>query len=195
MLLRNSTSNTKIFFRKTTENIKSFLSKPSPYYQRLQMTPTHNFYTELTQQWDLQKGSKKKKQKKNRGEDYDQKKSEHYPATKQSPGITDPRNNDNDDDGAVQSKKMMRSTVRNYLGLHSRSVRQKRVRLVAQELKELEKMVDKGNVEYSLDVGEFLHYYSQLTCSAYLDIVDNFIKQIFVEFFPASVINSHSKLG
>ncbi|KAJ8442436.1 hypothetical protein Cgig2_018713 [Carnegiea gigantea] len=173
--------------------------------QRLQTTPIDNFYAEFTQQWDLQKGSKKKKQKKNRGEDYDQKKSGHYPATKQSPKITHPENNDDDHDpgrrdGVVKSKKMMRSNVRYYPGLCLRSARQKRVCLVAQKLKELEMMFDKGNVEYSLDVEEFLHYYSRLTCPVYLDIVDDFIRQIFADFFgPKEIngprINPHSKLN
>lgn len=200
MLFRNSISNTKNFFRKTIKSIKSFRSKTSP-YQRLQTTPIDNFYTELTQQWDLQKGSKKKKQKKNRGEDYDQKKSGHYPATNH-PENNDDHHDPDRRDGLVKSKKMMGSNVRNYSGLCSRSAREKRVCLVAQKLKELEMMVDKGNVEYSLDVEEFLHYYSRLTCPVYLDIMDSFIRQIFAELFgrkeipaPVNVINPHSKLN
>ncbi|XP_041002347.1 uncharacterized protein LOC121248058 [Juglans microcarpa x Juglans regia] len=69
--------------------------------------------------------------------------------------------------------------------------------LVAQKLKEMETL-DMGNVDHLLDIEEVLHYYSRLTCPAYLDIVDKFFLDIYEEFFgaatialtPASSINS-----
>ena len=45
--------------------------------------------------------------------------------------------------------------------------------MVEQKLRELE-MLDMNNVEYVLDIEEVLHYYSRLTCPAYLEIVDKF---------------------
>ncbi|KNA11448.1 hypothetical protein SOVF_134940 [Spinacia oleracea] len=88
MLLRNSISNTKKFFQRTLDNVKSFLSVGST-YQRLPKTPpfypfscgsdTNNemmgsesgfntelddFYNEFTHQWDSRKGKVKKTKKK-----------------------------------------------------------------------------------------------------------------------------------
>lgn len=57
--------------------------------------------------------------------------------------------------------------------------------LVAQKLRELE-MLDVSNVDHMLDIEEVLHYYSRLTCPAYLDIVDKFFLQIYSEFFHSN---------
>jgi hypothetical protein len=69
--------------------------------------------------------------------------------------------------------------------------------LVAQKLKELE-MMDVSNVEHVLDVEEVLHYYSRLTCPAYLDIVDKFFMDMYAEFIapPANPrsVNSRPRL-
>ncbi|XP_021741534.1 uncharacterized protein LOC110707794 [Chenopodium quinoa] len=88
MLLRNSISNTKKFFQKTIDNVKSFLSVGST-YERLPKTPPFhpfscgrdtnrgrdgesgydneldNLYNEFTHQWDSRKGKVKKKAQKN----------------------------------------------------------------------------------------------------------------------------------
>ncbi|THF98523.1 hypothetical protein TEA_001166 [Camellia sinensis var. sinensis] len=40
-------------------------------------------------------------------------------------------------------------------------------------------MVDKSNIEHVLDIEEVLHYYSRLTCPAYVDIVDKFFMDIW----------------
>jgi hypothetical protein len=68
---------------------------------------------------------------------------------------------------------------------------------VAQKLKELE-MMDVSNVEHVLDVEEVLHYYSRLTCPAYLDIVDKFFMDMYAEFIapPANPrsVNSRPRL-
>ncbi|KAK9148838.1 hypothetical protein Scep_007595 [Stephania cephalantha] len=55
---------------------------------------------------------------------------------------------------------------------------------VTQRLKELE-LMDVSNVDHVLDIEEVLHYYSRLTCPAYLDMVDRFFTQIYSEFFLA----------
>ncbi|KAF9662521.1 hypothetical protein SADUNF_Sadunf18G0061900 [Salix dunnii] len=69
--------------------------------------------------------------------------------------------------------------------------------LVAQKLKELE-MMDVSNVEHVLDIEEVLHYYSRLTCPAYLDIVDKFFMDMYAEFIapPANPrsVNSRPRL-
>ncbi|KAJ1419393.1 hypothetical protein SESBI_15144 [Sesbania bispinosa] len=57
--------------------------------------------------------------------------------------------------------------------------------LVEQKLRELE-MLDMSNVDYVLDIEEVLHYYSRLTCPAYLEIVEKFFMEIYSEFFGPS---------
>lgn len=57
--------------------------------------------------------------------------------------------------------------------------------LVEKKLKELE-LLDTSNVDHALDIEEVLHYYSRLTCPAYLEIVDKFFVEIFSEFFGSS---------
>ncbi|CAB4288491.1 unnamed protein product [Prunus armeniaca] len=58
--------------------------------------------------------------------------------------------------------------------------------LVAQKIKEME-MLDMSNVDHVLDIEEVLHYYSRLTCPAYLEIVDKFFMDVYAEFFgPAA---------
>lgn len=70
--------------------------------------------------------------------------------------------------------------------------------LVEKKLKELE-MLDMSNVDHVLDIEEVLHYYSRLTCPAYLEIVDKFFVEIFAESFgsstPVHSINSGMKLN
>lgn len=58
---------------------------------------------------------------------------------------------------------------------------ERRMCLVAKKIKELEKL-DSRNVDHALDIEEILHYYSRLTCPAYLEIVDKFFTEIFAEF-------------
>ncbi|KAJ1393511.1 hypothetical protein SESBI_34874 [Sesbania bispinosa] len=54
--------------------------------------------------------------------------------------------------------------------------------MVEKKLRELE-MLDMSNVDYVLDIEEVLHYYSRLTCPAYLEIVDKFFMEMYSEFF------------
>ncbi|XP_027359355.1 uncharacterized protein LOC113868005 [Abrus precatorius] len=81
----------------------------------------------------------------------------------------------------------------------SMGVKEHRYCMVEQKLRELE-MLDMNNMEYVLDIEEVLHYYSQLTCPAYLEIVDKFFTEMYSELFgsvwtatPRSV-NSRQKL-
>ena len=57
--------------------------------------------------------------------------------------------------------------------------------MVEQKLREVE-MLDMNNVEYVLDIEEVLHYYSRLTCPAYLEIVDKFFLEMYSELFGSS---------
>ncbi|KAI5680530.1 hypothetical protein M9H77_01757 [Catharanthus roseus] len=79
----------------------------------------------------------------------------------------------------------------------SKGVREEKGFLVAKKLKELE-MLDKTNVEHVLDIEEILHYYSRLTCPAYLDIVDSFFMEMYSELLsgktPERVYGSWPKL-
>lgn len=69
-------------------------------------------------------------------------------------------------------------------------LREGRSYVVAQKLKEL-KMIDNSNEEHMLDVEEILHYYSRLTCPAYLDIVDKFFMEMHSELFSINQSSPH----
>lgn len=180
MMLRNSISNTKNFFRKTLQSFKSFfngggnetkpyqkLPKASPYYQ----DDLENFYTEFTRRWDAaaDKGSKAKKKT----------------MSLSSTQITTQRRED-----IGESNMGQKQELRGYTFSKESSV--------AQKLKEIE-MMDVSNVDHVLDVEEVLHHYSRLTCPAYVDIVDKFFMDLCGEFFgpigsPGSV-GSRPKFG
>ncbi|KAA8534984.1 hypothetical protein F0562_029987 [Nyssa sinensis] len=76
----------------------------------------------------------------------------------------------------------------------SKGVKERRQSLVAEKIRELE-MMDKSNVEHVLDIEEVLHYYSRLTCPAYLDIVDSFFMDMYNELFSmqASSCSNNSR--
>lgn len=83
--------------------------------------------------------------------------------------------------------------------LSSTGMKEHRNCMVEQKLRELE-MLDMSNVDYVLDIEEVLHYYSRLTCPAYLEIVDTFFVEMYSEFFAPSwpatprSVNSRMKL-
>ncbi|KAK5817144.1 uncharacterized protein LOC108487956 [Gossypium arboreum] len=186
MLLRNSISNTKNFFRKTLQSFKSFftgcgnetkpyqkLPKASPYYQ----DDLEKFYTEFTRRWDAtaDKGSKAKKKNKKK------KRTMSLSSTQ----FTTQRREDIGESNVEKKQELQGYTFSKESS-------------VAQKLKEIE-MMDVSNVDHVLDVEEVLHYYSRLTCPAYVDIVDKFFMDLCGEFFgpigsPASV-GSRPKFG
>ncbi|MED6133934.1 hypothetical protein PIB30_032734 [Stylosanthes scabra] len=64
---------------------------------------------------------------------------------------------------------------------------------LAKKMKELEMMMDTGDVEHVLDIEEALHYYSRLKSPVYLDIVDKFFMDMHTEFnVPSSLPHSSS---
>ncbi|XP_043810657.1 uncharacterized protein LOC110610989 [Manihot esculenta] len=92
-----------------------------------------------------------------------------------------------------------KNKAKNFLGWQQNSSRDEGKRwLVEQQLKELE-LMDISNVDHVLDIEEILHYYSRLTCPAYLDIVDKFLMDIYAEFLgppgtPCSVNSRQTTL-
>ncbi|KAF7819820.1 hypothetical protein G2W53_025275 [Senna tora] len=187
MLLRSSIANTKRFFQKTLDNFKSLFS---PAYQRLPKAPTpmdignyeelDKFYANFTQQWDSQQHKAARK----RGNNINNNKtvlSPSSPPTKQQE-IQVNKKNDDDDDDEKEKKRMM---------MIRRKQEDSRVVVVEKKLRELE-MLDKGNVDHVMDIEEVLHYYSRLTCPAYLDIVDKFFMELYSEFFAQPPANNAS---
>ncbi|XVF34831.1 hypothetical protein REPUB_Repub18cG0092200 [Reevesia pubescens] len=195
MLLKNSISNTKKFFQKTLKSFKSFFSggeaepyqklpKSSPYNPYSFATTTagvdmnipqtsnyqdlEKFYSDFAARWDSDNGKTEKRNKKKTGE------------TKEgnNESFTTQRSEENTGNKVEKRKE-------DYS--YSKSKRESRNLSVAQKLKELE-MMDMSNVDHVLDIEEVLHYYSRLTCPAYLEIVDMFFMDMYKEFLgpPAS---------
>ncbi|XVF49194.1 hypothetical protein PTKIN_Ptkin03bG0249000 [Pterospermum kingtungense] len=204
MLLRNSISNTKNFFRKTLQSLKSFFSGCEPYH-KLPKTSSYNpypftapgvdmnpqtsttncqdldtFYTGFTDRWDSDNGKTKKRNK-----------------TKVTSTSTGEQKEGNEEIDESRTRNISATVVkREEHFLYSKSKREARSLSVAQKLKELE-MMDLSNVDHVLDIEEVLHYYSRLTCPAYVDIVDKFFTDMYTEFLgppgsPRSV-NSRPK--
>ncbi|KAL9224044.1 hypothetical protein vseg_000118 [Gypsophila vaccaria] len=201
MLLRNSISNTKKFFQKTINNFKSFLSKGTT-YEKLPKTPNieelDNFYVEFTHHWDAHTG----KQKNDTPLKKSKKLHQPEPSSKQNPtqGQQTPRKvvlgGETEVNEGLKSTKTCVNVVRGFRPselLESRSVREKKVDMFAQKLKELE-MIDKGNIVHKMDVEEILHYYSRLTCPFYVEIVDKFFNEICIEFVSTHQVSSQVKI-
>ncbi|XAR67718.1 hypothetical protein NMG60_11002595 [Bertholletia excelsa] len=70
--------------------------------------------------------------------------------------------------------------------------------VLAQKMKELE-MMDMSDMDLVSDIEEVLHYYSRLTCPVYLDIVDKFFMDMYVDFFlpkaSVRITTSSCRLG
>ncbi|KAK9269196.1 hypothetical protein L1049_000965 [Liquidambar formosana] len=217
MLFRKSISNTKRFFQKTLQTFKSFLSGG---YERLPKTPRCNpfscsrgsggddmnmfpsyeeldmFYTDFTNNWDADKDKAlkkrfKKKTKSNKTnheeeeEVYSGSFKEFSKASKAKNDQIERRQDDHD------TRKRIVYEGKRGESCNNKGVREGRACLVAQKLRELE-MMDVSNVDHVLDIEEVLHYYSRLTCPAYVDIVDKFFMNMYSEFLgPAPPVSSH----
>ncbi|WCJ42466.1 hypothetical protein M5689_023274 [Euphorbia peplus] len=174
MLLRSPISTTKKLFKKTLHTFKSLFSSSS--YHRIPKTSPKtnqnipfssdminnrpdldNFYSDFNDRWPDKKTKKR---------------------------ITPP---------TLLANKNGKLGERSYEGRDNYEKRWKddgskcnnmeRRRVEVQEkLKEIEKM-DMSNVEHVLDIEEVVHYYSRLTCPAYLDIVDKFFMDMYSEMF------------
>lgn len=180
MLLRSSLSATKKFFKKTLKGFKYILSQD---YGRLPKSPSFKsrpfsfqipgaidpvlsqsikemdmFYAEFTQRLDRDKQTAKKRRSKTK--------------------IVSPRAKSGQEGHRKwgSGKSCEAQTGEESEGKKAKACEGK----IKEKLKELE-MMDKGNIEHVLDVEEALHYYSRLTCSAYIAIVDKFFMEIFAE--------------
>ncbi|CAK9172791.1 unnamed protein product [Ilex paraguariensis] len=209
MLLRTSISNTKKFFRRTLETFKSLLSDgyqripkspPSNPFSRstggsvdINISQSYReldlFYQDFTTRWDhenekLKKRSKKKKTSTTRAKHEDDricaedlmKFSKVTPTNAPAKTYQVEEREDQKKKRLVYEGRRKQEYLPNSLG----EIRKERNCLVTEKLKELE-IVDKGNVEHVLDIEEVIHYYSLLTCPAYLDIVDKFFMDIYTE--------------
>lgn len=209
MLLRSSISSTKKFFHKTFENLKVFFS---PGYERLPKTPSHDnftfpvmsatsvveannnnssyedlekFYANFTEQWDCshkqktRKGSKKKSVMlsalaKQEMQVYDG----NFVCASPVQKINHVQNN-NDKRMIAHHMGKKQDTPALISSVH---VGEKRSCIVEKKLRELATL-DKGNVDHVMDIEEVLHYYSKLSCPAYLEIVEKFFMEMYSEFF------------
>lgn len=172
-------------FSMTAASIMDAHNNNNPTYEDLE-----KFYANFTEQWDSQKhkprgGSKKKPvmsaPAKQETQVYDGNFVCSSPLQKMNPvekreEIDDHQNNKRiithhegkrQDSTPVSSVQVM-SEERNCI--------------VEKKLRELE-MLDKGNVDHVMDIEEVLHYYSKLTCPAYLEILEKFFTEMYSEFF------------
>ncbi|KAE8718797.1 hypothetical protein F3Y22_tig00109987pilonHSYRG00034 [Hibiscus syriacus] len=180
MLLRNPFSNTKNFFRKTLRSFKSFFNigcevepyqklpkSSSPYTNPMNPQDLEKFYAEFTQTWDSNNAKTKKRNKKN--------------GAMKMMASTQCTTQRRDDDVAGESKTKSGGNVEKREEGNSCW----RNFSVGQKLKEIE-MMDVSNVDHVLDIEEVLHYYSRLTCPAYIHVVDKFFMDICTEFLGPS---------
>ncbi|TKY44641.1 ATP-dependent RNA helicase DDX11 [Spatholobus suberectus] len=229
-MLLSSISSTKKFFQKTIKNFKSFFSpgyqrlpKASPHSHfsysvaassAMDMTSNTSYqdmeklYTDFSDQWESEN------EKARRGI----KKKAALPSKKENEVYSGSYISLSSASHAQKKNKVMEKKVEgdnnqnNKRSLTLQKGRQKessfmsmcmkehRYCMVEQKLRELE-MLDMNNVEYILDIEEVLHYYSRLTCPAYLEIVDKFFLEMYSELFGPSVwhasprsVNSRHKL-
>ncbi|KAL5572665.1 hypothetical protein UlMin_022262 [Ulmus minor] len=213
MMLRNSISSTRKFFQKTLGSLKSFFSGGS--YEKLPKSPLINNATPFPNPINNVQPSSKELDKFYANQwDYSSNQNEDCKKTSCRRRITSLSNKQDQDEVHQPAKspskkknnyaierrseayynrkttKVKRLEDQNCSGKELKREQGKKYCLVEEKLKELE-MLDKSNVDHVLDIEEILHYYSRLTCPAYVDIVDNFFVEMFVEFFgPSTPVHS-----
>ncbi|XP_051136039.1 uncharacterized protein LOC127254802 [Andrographis paniculata] len=182
MIIKGAAYKIKRFFHKTFRNFRSFISKE---YEKLPKTPTpkpifsvsnkinsslqdlDNFYQGFCEHWDSMDEVKKinkhlppKVQRK-----ADEQCSKSSMSTADCSGLDDLY-----EDIETRSKIGRKQGKNSDLSVHA----------LSQKMKELE-MMDVKDMDQVLDVEEVLHYYSRLTCPAYVEIVDKFFMDIYAE--------------
>ncbi|KAG7626451.1 hypothetical protein AtNW77_Chr3g0184301 [Arabidopsis thaliana] len=158
MVLRSSISNTRKLFQKTIDNFKSFFFNNGTYH-KLPKTP-NNTSTNINNDHPnsniiTSSSSSIHKQFQPKPKDY---------VTTNKASSLQPRIGDRDETLFSQPK----------------------VNLVRTKLKEMEKMMNDDIISdeyYVSDVREFLHCYSRLRYTAYLDVVENFFMEVYSDFF------------
>jgi len=192
MLLKKAGQDTKIFFHKTLQNLRSFLfggyqklPKSSPLNPKSQnMQQLDDFYKDFSELWE----SDSEKMKKN-------KKTLTYskePVEEEG----EERNSliNKDEDGEMEVTKMGSNLREGKRGEQFPSISNEGY-VLAQKMKELE-MMDVNDVDHVLDIEEVLHLYSRLKSPVYLDIVNNFFMDMYSEFFlpqPSTSIENPSR--
>ncbi|KAL2243343.1 uncharacterized protein LOC105157632 [Sesamum indicum] len=193
MLIKETLHRTKKFFHRAFTNLKSFILGR---YQKLPKTPcanpinctmnsklhgVDNFCRSLSQQWDNSTETVKKKERhlspevQTKGDDQ---------CSKSFKNAGDCSELEHLKEGKISSgRKQEESSLLAAVAL-------------AQKMKELE-MMDVNDMDHVMDVEEVLHFYSRLTCPAYLEIVDKFFMDMYSEFNvpQASRSSSMRKLG
>ncbi|KAG2722939.1 hypothetical protein I3843_02G128000 [Carya illinoinensis] len=203
MLLRETISKTKILFRKTLQNFKSFFFHR---YQKLPKLPSFNhltrgsrnrkdhqkdqfymsFFDELEANLDKVKESYSSSimaSKEPRKGTEDARSGNFVKLANQSPAKS-----------KQQEKEKKTNKERSQIGKREESCSkntngEEGHGLTAQKMKDLE-MMEAGDVEQVLDVEEALHYYSRLTSPVYLDLVDKFFMDIYSQQFEEERLGS-----
>lgn len=214
-----------MFFQKTLQNLKSLFSPGN--YQKLPKTPPHNhyshsvmdmdnnpsykdlekFYSDFTEQWDISEKEKARRRKKKKvvlsssparqEKDHDQVHTERC-----NIGLNNAQKKNQMEKREETDEQKNKRSLTHQRGSqkdskwNSTSKRGNSDCVVEKKLRELE-MLDMSDVDYVLDIEEVLHYYSRLTCPAYLEIVDKFFIEMYSEFFGGPAIpsvNSELKL-
>ncbi|KAL3535755.1 hypothetical protein ACH5RR_004216 [Cinchona calisaya] len=209
MLLR-TISNTKKFFQKTVENFKSFLSGG---YERLpKNSPCSSFpcggsnihhqlnytrsYRELDSTHHDQQTIKGREKKKESSRNESRIRNNLTINYTNNVGSGPEKRNYQQVDRKVENDEKKKRII--YEGKKRQVLKVERSFLVMKKLKELE-MIDKSNMEHVLDIEEVLHYYSRLTCPAYVDLVDRFFMDMYAELLnngqaaASSHINNSSR--
>jgi hypothetical protein len=168
MLLRSSITTTKKFFQKTLKNFKSLFSsdyqklpKSTSPHNHLSYSVAENHVMDIDMNISNNNGSYMKLPNASPYKEKNQvKKREVY------------ENKNNEKRLTLQRGKQKDSSL-----LFSNDMKERRY-MVEEKLKELE-MLDINNVDHVMDIEEVLHYYSRLTCPAYVEIVDRFFMEMY----------------
>ncbi|CAL9225061.1 unnamed protein product [Arabidopsis halleri] len=162
MVLRSSISNTRKLFQKTIDNFKSFFFNNGTYHKLPKTsnnTSTNNTNdhpnSNIITSLSSSSSSSIHKQFQPKPKDY---------VTTNKALTLQPRSEDRDETLFSQPK----------------------VNLVRRKIKEMEKMMNDDIISddhYVSDVREFLHCYSRLRYTAYLDVVEHFFMEVYSDFF------------
>lgn len=223
LLIRNPFSHTKKFFKKTLRSFRSLFTCDTHQFQKLPKSATccdisfpyntrngidfnppgleaeqyqelDKFYSDFTRKWDADDKKVRRRTKK--------KETVNVPSSiATNPKVEDQIREDRIQyrSGSSTSRSLVPAkTVRREDSSSKNSKREARSVLVAEKLKELE-MMDMSDMDQVLDIEEVIHYYSRLSCPAYLEIIDKFFMDMYAEFtgqrnIPATVnVGSRNK--
>jgi hypothetical protein len=172
MLLRSSITTTKKFFQKTLKNFKSLFSSD---YQKLPKSASphnHLSYSSVVANHVMDIDMDMNISNNNNGSYMKLSNASPYKEKNQVKKREVYENKNNENRLTLQRGKQKDSSL-----LFSNDMKERRY-MVEEKLKELE-MLDINNVDYVMDIEEVLHYYSRLTCPAYVEIVDRFFMEMY----------------